>query len=415
MDDSLKKEIKNLLKNGEIKVALDRLTNVDLTQDESDTLLTISLEYKRHERDKHRNLIDRNQEILEFNRIVNNLNNFINTSNESLSPNSLKPTQNAINKKNQNETDIPPLKRFRIILLVLLCIITYFLYNFFNFQNERDSYLKVKVMVNNFSNSNEINFAQGSLIANLGKNQIKTQIGNLGEINFGKIPIEFMDKEISFELELDGYEILDNKNEFIFNGQPIILEVSKKVTKKDNSDEPDSTPKTLKPKTSIKEEKAAVKVTPFNAGFSASVAIEGLSKDLGALYIIPKSLRTQGINSSTAFLKYGLSQNIKNQLWNNGLAFLEQYSPPPSLKCICLVKQSINYEERERQGYPFTVAKGNIELRIINLKSKKTLPPINFSVGGSGADNAYALTSFKENLETIFSNNYLQEFESCKN
>ena len=198
MDDSLKKEIKNLLKNGEIKVALDRLTKVDLTQDESDTLLTISLEYKRHERDKHRNLIDRNQEILEFNRIVNNLNNFINTSNESLSPNSLKPTQNAINKKNQNETDIPPLKRFRIILLVLLCIITYFLYNFFNFQNERDSYLKVKVMVNNFSNSNEINFAQGSLIANLGKNQIKTQIGNLGEINFGKIPIEFMDKEMTY-------------------------------------------------------------------------------------------------------------------------------------------------------------------------------------------------------------------------
>lgn len=67
----------------------------------------------------------------------------------------------------------------------------------------------------------------GELVVNFGNDRRTAMIGEDGRTNFGEIPIKFLWSKIKIGFDVQGYQIVDKKNEFIFKGKPIHLVVSR--------------------------------------------------------------------------------------------------------------------------------------------------------------------------------------------
>ena len=153
----------------------------------------------------------------------------------------------------------------------------------------------------------------------------------------------------------------------------------------------------------------------FNQKFKGQLALVDLENKNGVSYALNEHLKKAQYTTTTSFFRPGFFEQYKTKVWQQGIDILEGLSLPDQFRCACLLKEQINYEVKERFGEEFTVAKGTVELKILNLLSGEATPLV-IPVGGSGADERRAYESFQSNFITEFiSNNYLQEFEPCKN
>ncbi len=149
----------------------------------------------------------------------------------------------------------------------------------------------------------------------------------------------------------------------------------------------------------------------FNSNFPGNIAIVDIDKTQGTSLLVNELLTGANHQSTTSFFRSGFN---KNDFWTQGADRLERLSLPGSLKCVCMVKEQVNYEQKERFGEPFSVAKGFVDLKIFNINNGMTTT-MKISVGGSGADDPRAYASFQNNFLLIFEDkNYLQKFETCK-
>ena len=79
-------------------------------------------------------------------------------------------------------------------------------------------------------NGNVVLENEGELNIPLGNRSLNAGIGEDGRTNFGDIPIDLKGDSITIGLKAEGWEIINNKNKFVFTGNPIILKI-----RRDNS------------------------------------------------------------------------------------------------------------------------------------------------------------------------------------
>ncbi len=183
------------------------------------------------------------------------------------------------------------------------------------------------------------------------------------------------------------------------------------------------------PKEPIKEavqpnnEETIIKITPptkravnlFNRKFTGNLAIVDLKDEDGISLLLNDLLSEEQHTVTTSFFQSEFNKKFKSTFWENSTELVDQFGLPNSLKCICIIKEGVSYQQKERFNEPFSVAKGTVTLKLLNTDNS-AVSTVKITAGGSGADDARAYESFQENFITEFKNkNYLQKFESCKN
>ncbi len=152
----------------------------------------------------------------------------------------------------------------------------------------------------------------------------------------------------------------------------------------------------------------------FNGKFKGTLAIVDIESENGMSNILFDLLSKAQFKATTSFFRSEFFKVYKAKFWQHGTEVLEEISIPKNLKCVCIVKEGVKYETRERLGHEFTTAKGEVELKILSTISGEATT-LKIPVGGSGADNRRAYESYQSNFIIEFTkNNYLQKFESCK-
>ncbi len=153
----------------------------------------------------------------------------------------------------------------------------------------------------------------------------------------------------------------------------------------------------------------------FNKNFTGNLAIVDLENEDGISLLLDELLSENKHQVTTSFFQSDFNEKYKNSFWEKSTELIDEFKLPNTLNCICIIKEKITYQEKERFNEPFSVAKGNVTIKILNTdnSSAKT---VRITAGGSGADEARAYVSFQENFITqLKSKNHLQKFESCKN
>jgi len=152
----------------------------------------------------------------------------------------------------------------------------------------------------------------------------------------------------------------------------------------------------------------------FNKKYTGNVAIVDVESKNVISNILNDVLTERQFETTTSFFRANFLETYRATFFQQGIEILEDMSMPENLKCVCLVKEYVKYDESERLGHGFTRAKGEVELKILNIVNGKTTT-LKIPVGGSGAGDQIAYKSFQENFIKEFQkNNHIQKFELCK-
>ena len=202
---SLKKTIEKLIQKGKVEEAISLLLDFGFDDKRKSTLLSIAFQQSQLSKKKQSGVLYHNEEQVTQNQIIIHLLEFINEEEKLVSFVSSNPF---FNKK--------------IVLIIGIVLILTLLIGWFSFSSITFSSLQLTVFVED-ENGNVILENNGMLTIDFGNDRRTAMIGENGRTNFGEIPSKFKGDTIKIGFNVEGYEIENNINNFIFKGKPIHL------------------------------------------------------------------------------------------------------------------------------------------------------------------------------------------------
>lgn len=209
--EQLKNNLKKLITGGKIDKAMKQLVAMDLDSSKKDKVAAIASRYHRYKEKKNQGTLTYEQASVTENQIVASL-------------------IEVVNNLDKKETSIPgggglPLKPI-LLSLAGVIIIALILFQSGVFGKSGSDILQLTVFVQDEA-GNPVLENEGKLNIPLGNRALNSVIGPNGRTNFADITRDNVGDSITIGLEAEGWEIVDGKNAFLFNGEPIKLTVMK--------------------------------------------------------------------------------------------------------------------------------------------------------------------------------------------
>lgn len=208
-----REELLQQISNGKIKKTIsDLLTlkDADISQKE---VLAIAAQFKRLTEKRQMGTLSHDQMQLEENQIVARLIEVLSSENG---------LQNTARLKGNIWQD-----RKYTITTAILGVLTVLVFLIFFNKSKSAMPLQLTIFVSD-AQGRVILENTGELVVNgLGNDRRTAAIGEKGRTNFGEIPAKFHGSELTIGFDVEGFEIVDGKNTFLFTGEPIYLEVKR--------------------------------------------------------------------------------------------------------------------------------------------------------------------------------------------
>ena len=212
--EELKKNLKGLITSGKIEKAIKQLVSMELDSPKKDKVAAIASRYNRYKEEKNQGTLTYEQTSVTENQIVASLIEVVNN----------------LDKKEINITGGGGLPLKPILLsLAGVIIIALILFQSGVLGKSGPDVLQLTVFVQDEA-GNPVLENDGKLNIPLGNRALNSVIGPNGRTNFADITGENLGDSIIIGLEAEGWEIVNGKNRFAFDGEPIILTVRKDAT-----------------------------------------------------------------------------------------------------------------------------------------------------------------------------------------
>ena len=210
--EEIKTELNELISGGKIRKALKTLQLLELDSAKKDKIAAISARYNRFVEEKNQGLLTHEQASVTENRIINSLIEVVN----NLDKKEIKLPQDGRNK---------PLK-YALIAVAGLIVVIIALFQFNLLGSAGSEKLQLTVFVQD-ENGNPVLANEGKLNIPLGNRSLNSIIGPNGRTNFADITGDNVGDSITIGLDAQGWEVVNGKNKYLFNGEPITLVVTK--------------------------------------------------------------------------------------------------------------------------------------------------------------------------------------------
>ena len=225
MTEQEKSNVMALINDGNIREAIDTLMICKLSESQQQELYAINARYNRLKGKSRSGVLSFEQENLTENQITASLIDLTNYPEDKTFPKS-----KSINKTNPTK---PIIWKYITAAAVVVGLIAGLadIFNFVNIfsGNKSTEKLQLTVFVTDIQ-GNAVLENEGRLNIPLGNRSLNEVIGANGRTNFPDITADNKGDTINIGLDAKGWELAENKNKFIFTGEPIQLKV-----KKDNS------------------------------------------------------------------------------------------------------------------------------------------------------------------------------------
>ncbi|NNF32806.1 MAG: carboxypeptidase regulatory-like domain-containing protein [Saprospiraceae bacterium] len=209
--EELKSKLKDLITSGKIDKAIKQLVSMDLDSSKKDKVAAIASRYNRYKEEKNQGTLTYEQATVTENQIVASLIEVVNN----------------LDKKEIKITGGGGLPLKPILLsLAGVIIIALILFQSGVFSKSGSDNLQLTVFVQDEA-GNPVLENEGKLNIPLGNRALNSLIGPNGRTNFADITGDNVGDSIVIGLEAEGWEIVDGKNAFVFDGEPIKLTVMK--------------------------------------------------------------------------------------------------------------------------------------------------------------------------------------------
>jgi len=210
-------ELSELIKEGKLAEAIDKLLTIDLNNSSRKEALSISYRYKKLSRQNRLGILSFEQANITENQIVNHFIDLVEHPEDEPYPEEksiikIKPAQ-------------PIIWKYTTTAVVIVGILA----SVFNFTNiipsKKPEILQLTVIVTDRKGKPELEH-KGRLNIPLGNQVLNEVIGENGRTNFGDLTPNNKGDTITVGLQAEGWEIVGD-NTFVFTGNPIQLRVKK--------------------------------------------------------------------------------------------------------------------------------------------------------------------------------------------
>ena len=173
---------------------------------------------------------------------------------------------------------------------------------------------------------------------------------------------------------------------------------------------------TSTPKEEVKQPEKVTSFSQFyNTSFFGDIVILNLGNEVsGNIGIVLQDhfSKKYSLSTSSSFFKSTFLERHDFSNVSNGISILDELNVSKHAKCVCSIFQSITYEEKERSGLSFFTARGSINLKLYDLRTKQTTIQT-IRTQGAGVDKASALAGLEENFEALFPKENKLNFLIC--
>lgn len=211
MTEDNKERVRNLVSEGELSQAIEALAAMTSSRRDKDQVTLLLTDLRSLEKKTLEGIISEPEERLVHNQLAKRVLQF-------MSP-----------RADHNPPDKSAYFPFNKLLLIPIVVLVLATTWWFGGSLLPPSQRQLTVYVTDV-NGNVVLEQEGEIHIPLGNRPLNAQIGEDGRVNFGDILSEYVGQPIKIGLLADGWEIVGNKNEFVFTGEPIHV-----VVQRDNS------------------------------------------------------------------------------------------------------------------------------------------------------------------------------------
>lgn len=217
-----KSTLLNLISQGNIQEAINQLLSMDISESKRKEAIVIASRYGKLKQQLRNGILTFEQSNVTENQIIAHLVDLINHHDDLPFP-----KEKAIDATNPTQ---PIIWKYITAAAVIIGILgslaeVFNLINIFPSKQPAEKH-QLTVFVTD-TKGNVVLEHEGELNTSIGNRPMRETIGEDGRTNFGDILPEYLGDTITIGFKAEGWEIVDDKKNFVFSGAPIRLTVKK--------------------------------------------------------------------------------------------------------------------------------------------------------------------------------------------
>lgn len=211
-----------MISQGDIQFALDKLLSLKISESSKKEAIAIAARYKKLKQENRLGMLSFEQSNLTENQITAHLIDLIHHPDDKPFP-----KDQSIDATNPSKPIIWKYVTAAAIIIGILGSLAE-IFNFIHLfpKSQSEEKLQLTVFVTD-TEGNVVLEHEGELNTSIGNRPMRETIGEDGRTNFGDILPEYKGNTITIGFKVEGWEIADGKNVFVFTGDPIRLKVKK--------------------------------------------------------------------------------------------------------------------------------------------------------------------------------------------